>query len=89
MNRIPLDLTCREVVELVTDYLEARLPADERTRFELHLVYCDACRTYVHQMRQVLATTGKLTEESVPPEMRDSLLRAFRGWKKAGGGGGA
>ncbi len=89
MNRIPLDLTCREMVELVTDYLEARLPIDDRTRFELHLVYCAACRTYVRQMRQVLEASGAITEESVPPDVRDSLLRAFRGWRKAGGGGGA
>jgi hypothetical protein len=87
MNRMPLDLTCREVVELVTDYLEAGLSSEDRTRFELHLVYCDGCRTYVRQLKQVLATTGKLTEESMPPDMRDSLLRAFRSWKKAGGGG--
>jgi anti-sigma factor RsiW len=86
MNRIPLDLTCREVVELVTDYLEGRLSAEDRTRFELHLVYCDACRTYVRQMRQVLATTGKLSEDSVSPKTRDSLLRAFRTWKVGGGG---
>jgi predicted anti-sigma-YlaC factor YlaD len=87
MTRIPLDLTCREVVELVTDYLEGHLTPEARTRFELHLVYCDGCRTYVRQLRQVLTTTGKLTEESVPPDMRDSLLRAFGSWKKAGGGG--
>ncbi len=88
MSGGPVDLTCREVVELVTDYLETRLSPEDRTRFELHLVYCDPCRTYVGQMRQVLTATGELTEDSVPPETRDSLLRAFRTWK-AGGGGGA
>lgn len=87
MNRTPVDLTCREVVELVTDYLEARLSGEDRTRFELHLVYCSPCRTYLRQMRQVLETTGKLTEESLPPETKESLLRAFRSWKKGGGAG--
>ncbi len=88
MNRPPLDLSCRELVELVTDYLEARLSVDERTRFEMHLVYCHPCRTYMQQMRQVLAATGKLTEDSVEPAAREHLLQAFHGWKAGRGGGG-
>ena len=43
--RVPAELTCREIVELVTDYLEGRMPLPERTRFEQHLVYCNGCRT--------------------------------------------
>ncbi|WP_242344305.1 anti-sigma factor family protein [Anaeromyxobacter terrae] len=81
------DLSCRELVELVTDYLEASLPVDERTRFELHLTYCEFCRTYLAQMRQVLESAGELTEESLAPEARDALLATFRDWKKGSGGG--
>jgi predicted anti-sigma-YlaC factor YlaD len=82
------DLTCRELVELVTDHLEGRLSAEDRTRFELHLTYCRWCRTYLQQMRQVLVTAGKLEEEAIAPEARDALLHAFRGWKKGYGGDG-
>ena len=84
MNAAVPDLTCRELVELVTDYLEARLGADDRTRFELHLTYCEWCRTYLAQMRRVLETAGELTEESLEPEARDALLEAFRGWRRKG-----
>ena len=80
------DLSCRELVELVTEYLGGRLPLDERTRFELHLGYCGWCRTHLRQMRQVLETAGELTEESVTPEARTSLLAAFRDWKRGSGG---
>ena len=80
------DLSCRELVELVTEYLEGRLPLEERTRFELHLGYCDYCRAYLRQMRQVLETAGELTEESVAPEAKSSLLAAFRDWKRGSGG---
>ena len=80
------DLTCRELVELVTDYLEDRLSVDDRSRFEMHLTECVSCRTYLLQMRQVLATAGRLTGDSIPPGARDALLRAFRGWKKGSGG---
>jgi anti-sigma factor RsiW len=87
MTRGVPDLACRELVELVTDYLEDRLSADERTRFELHLTCCASCRTYLAQMRQVLSTAGRLTEDSMEPEAREALLHAFHDWKKGSGGG--
>jgi anti-sigma factor RsiW len=80
------DLSCRELVELVTDYLEGRLPLDERTRFELHLGDCEGCRRYLRQMRQVLEAAGDLTEESIEPEARSVLVAAFRDWKRGPGG---
>lgn len=87
MIDLPLDLSCRELVELVTEYLEGRLSVEDRTRFELHLGYCAPCRNYLQQMRQVLAATGKLSEESMTPGARDSLLAAFRTWKAGKDGG--
>ena len=80
------DLSCRELVELVTDHLEGKLSLEERTRFELHLCYCDWCRTYLRQMRQVLDTAGELSEESLAPEAKTALLTAFRDWKRGSGG---
>ncbi len=80
------DLSCREFVELVTDYVEARLSVEERTRFELHLGYCDWCRTYLRQMRQVRDAAAELTEESIAPEAKGALLAAFRDWKRRSGG---
>lgn len=81
MTPLVPDLTCRELVELVTDYLEERLASAERARFELHLACCDPCRTYLAQMREVLAAAGALDEEALEPEARDALLGAFRDWK--------
>ncbi|HEX6458615.1 MAG TPA: zf-HC2 domain-containing protein [Thermoleophilaceae bacterium] len=75
-------MSCREFVELVTDYLENALPADERQRFEEHLALCPGCVTYVDQIRQTVAATGTLREESIPPAARDELLAAFRDWKR-------
>jgi len=85
MTALP-DLSCRELVELVSDYLSARLPPDDRTHFELHLTYCAPCRTYLAQMRQVLQSAGQLTESSIEPGAQDALLSAFRGWKAGTGG---
>jgi predicted anti-sigma-YlaC factor YlaD len=75
-------LTCKELVELVTDYLEGTLPPAEQTRFEEHLGVCSGCRHYLEQMRQTVRALGTLTEETIEPPARDTLLHLFRDWKK-------
>lgn len=75
------DLTCRELVELVTDYLEGTLPARERARFEAHLGECEACVAYVEQMRTtVRLAQAAATAETVPG--MDALMAAFRGYRR-------
>ncbi len=78
----PDELTCRELVELVTEYLEGTLPAADRQRFEAHLLNCDDCPIYVDQMRLTIRAVGALTEEHIPPVARDELLRRFGDWKR-------
>jgi anti-sigma factor (TIGR02949 family) len=75
-------ITCQEVVELVTDYLDRALPPDEATLFEQHINFCDGCIVYVEQMRSTVRTVGRISEEDVPPEMKDRLMAAFREWKR-------
>ncbi len=75
------ELRCRELVDLVTDYLENALPAADRERFEQHLADCRGCETYLEQMRQVIRAAGRLRPEDVPAEAWEPLLRAFRAWK--------
>jgi len=75
------DLTCRELVELVTDYLEGALPEAERNSFLHHIEGCTGCREYVSQMRETIALTGRLTPADLSPEAEAALLAAFRDWK--------
>ncbi len=77
------ELTCKELVELVTEYLEGTLPAHERARFEEHLEDCPGCATYVEQMRQTIRLLGTLSENGLDPRARDELLQVFRDWKRA------
>jgi anti-sigma factor RsiW len=78
-------IACRELVELVTDYLEGALSRRDRRSFERHIAGCDGCTAYVDQMRQTLRAVGALHEEDVSPEARAALLHAFRDWRSAGG----
>jgi len=77
------DMACRELVELVTEYLEGTLPAEERARFEAHLAGCRHCRAYLEQMRQTIAILGRLTEDLLDPQAREDLLLIFRAWKRS------
>jgi anti-sigma factor RsiW len=76
------DLTCQELVELVTAYIEGALPENERARFEAHLAICAGCEEYLKQMRQTISLLGTLTEASLSPQARDDLIGAFRRWKQ-------
>jgi anti-sigma factor RsiW len=71
-------ITCRELVELVTDYLEGQLPPAERERIERHLAGCDGCTAYVEQMRFTLRALGSIPEETITEGARETLLVAFR-----------
>jgi anti-sigma factor RsiW len=61
MSHGPHDITCRELVELVTDFLEGTLSADDRERLEAHLEACDPCVEYVDQIRATVALLGRLS----------------------------
>jgi anti-sigma factor RsiW len=78
---IATDLACKELVEIVTDYLEGTLSERERARFDAHILTCGPCREYVEEMRSTLRLTGRLTVESISTGSRDDLLRAFRRMK--------
>jgi anti-sigma factor (TIGR02949 family) len=77
-------ITCREVVEVVTLYLDGAMQAEERARFEEHLALCEGCVAYVDQMRRTsrLVRTAAEREQALSPRARAELVQAFRGWKR-------
>jgi anti-sigma factor RsiW len=75
------EMTCQELVEVVTDYLEGVLPEPERARLEAHLAECPYCVTYIAQMRQTIDAVGELSIAMISRERQRQLLEAFRGWR--------
>ena len=73
-------LTCQELVELITEYLEGTLSRRDRKRVAKHLSNCDGCTGYLEQMRVTIQAMGRLTEESLPEPMKAELLDAFQSW---------
>jgi anti-sigma factor RsiW len=76
------EMTCKELVEVVTDYLEGSMPTEQRLLLEEHLAFCDWCQTYLEQMRATIRLTGTLREEDLDPEAREALLGVFGNWKR-------
>jgi len=81
MTESPDHISCREVVELVTAYLEGALPPDETALFEQHLNFCEGCVWYVEQMRGTIAAAAGISEEDITDGDRERLVAAFRGWR--------
>ena len=79
------DITCKELVELVTAYLEGALERSELELFEGHLEICDDCRAYVEQMRAVAELNGRVDPDALEPDLRNRLLETFRGWSSERG----
>jgi anti-sigma factor (TIGR02949 family) len=77
------ELACRDLVEAVTDYLEGAMPAADRERFERHLAGCDGCAAYLEQLRTSIRLSGRVQAESMPPDLREGLLGAFRDWRRS------
>jgi len=76
-------LSCQELVELVTDYLEEALEERDLRAFEAHLAHCDGCAEYLEQMRTTIRVVGTLTPNDLTQAAETVLLQAFRTWKRS------
>ena len=73
------ELTCQEIVEVVTDYLEGAMDAQLRSAFEAHLAGCDGCDHYLEQLERTIRLAGSIAPDALSPEFQVGLIRAFRG----------
>jgi predicted anti-sigma-YlaC factor YlaD len=78
MREVGRDINCPRVVEVMTDYLETALAAEDARVVDRHLETCEGCRRYLVRMGVTIGTLERLREEDVPDEMRGRLLAAFR-----------
>ncbi len=76
-------LSCQELVELVTDYLEGALDVASERAFEQHIAGCDGCTEYLRQLETTIRATGMLTVDDLTAEAEKTLLEAFRGFSRS------
>ena len=86
MVRSVVDLMCREVVEVVTEYLDGAMQGADRVRLEQHLLACPPCTAHLAQLRATLELAGRLRKETPAPEpdtgAEQDLLTLFRRWSR-------
>ncbi|HWM06332.1 MAG TPA: zf-HC2 domain-containing protein [Actinophytocola sp.] len=73
----PRDIACNELVELLTEYLEGVLPADEVAAAEQHLRDCELCQTYLDQLRATITALGSVPTPTLSDDTIDALLATF------------
>jgi anti-sigma factor RsiW len=83
LERRSVALTCQQVVELMTDYVEGVLLPDERGRFEAHLAHCDACARYLEQLRATLDVLAQMTPPEPDPVLREELVAFYRRYRSS------
>jgi anti-sigma factor RsiW len=81
------DLTCRELVERITKYLDGAASAGERERVERHLAACIGCARVLTQFRTTIETIGRLREDALSRDQREETRRVFLRWRGTTSGG--
>jgi predicted anti-sigma-YlaC factor YlaD len=76
------DITCRQAVALMTDYLDDALGPDDHVLIEAHLAECESCAEYLRQIRITVAVTGRIREEDLYPAAREDLMDLYRRWRR-------
>jgi anti-sigma factor RsiW len=77
------EVVCRDVVEVVNDYLEDAMSPQERAAFEQHLHACPWCLTYLNQIRATASFVRRVTVAELPPDVESSLRALFRAKRPA------
>ena len=76
------DITCRQAVALMTDYLDGVLGPDDRALIEAHLAECEGCAEHLRQIRITVAVTGRIGEDDLDPAAREDLMDLYRRWRR-------
>jgi anti-sigma factor RsiW len=74
------ELSCQEIVELVTEYVEGTMDPQLRAAFDAHLAKCDGCTHYLEQVEATIRLAGTIEPAALSPEFQAGLLDAFRGF---------
>ena len=78
------EIPCQQVGEMISDYLEGALSAQERRRLDHHLAGCPHCSIYLAQTRETVRLAGRLVPGDLSPEMQREFTEIYRRWRAEG-----
>ena len=66
-------LRCRDVGQLLYEYVEERLEPSVGQQLEQHLADCPGCLAFINTYRQTIRLSKDLRCEDIPPELQQKL----------------
>ena len=71
--------TCKEVIQVLTEYLEDDLSTEEKARFEHHMSECSPCMAFLrtYETSCELATNA-LRAKEIPDELQERVRSFLR-----------
>ncbi len=75
-------LSCEELTERASDYLERQLSLAQKLDIHLHLRRCRGCRTYLRQMEETVRLLRQLPD---PPSSADVSAELWARFHRAPG----
>ena len=64
---------CSQIVALLADYLESRLPAERHNELTRHLSDCHTCLAHLQTYRSTVSLLRSIREEDLPSDLRLTL----------------
>lgn len=77
-------LSCKDITELLTEYLEGEMSLAGRVQVRMHMTMCGHCRTYLKQLKLTIDSCGRIPPPEITEDLREELLTTFREWKAGG-----
>lgn len=74
----PGTVECRQIAELLGDYLDGTLPKRTRDLLEWHIEACAPCVAFVNTYRGTVDAAARLGSLEIPPELKQRLIAVLR-----------
>jgi anti-sigma factor RsiW len=71
-------LECRQIAELLGDYIDGTLPSHVRDLIDFHIEGCQPCVAFMNTYRSTISATRTLASTPIPPELKQRLLKVLR-----------
>ena len=77
-------LRCRDVVDLLAEYLGEQLEPAAAATLGAHLTGCEDCTAFINTYRKSVQALRRLREEDLPSQLRDRFRAFLTGWIGSG-----
>ena len=74
----PNEIECRQIAELLGDYLDGTLPSHLRQLIDFHIDDCPPCVAFVNTYRGTINAARKLSDVPIPSELKQRLLNVLK-----------